>query len=1410
MPLALQRTFGEYRKSRLEDDDVDWQEYFGSERGRLTWEDLHQKSVVVVLGEAGIGKTVELQLEAARLTASGCPAFFLPLNLLRTKDDWQLAIGDAQEEYATWAASTCKGYFFLDAVDEARLQSHADFTRALGIIRGALAPCMARVRIVISSRVTDWTAPEVAASVATQLLAPIKKAIGQSMTEPPEAGEESANIPGSSAEELFVVTLDALSREEAKRCSLHFGLRDVVAFWSAVDDGDYDFMASRPLDLRWMVALWNQRGALGRYLELVEANIGARLSEFNPNYHQAGKVLSEVQLRMGATELAASAEFGGYAFIAVQLSRPAEAHVLDAHGVLREWEPSDVQLLLATAIFDEASYNRVKFHHRSIREYLAARWVDAKLTQGVPLGRLESLFAGRPFGKLTLIPSRRPVLSWLAAINVRARAWVVSKFPELLLHEGDPQSWDQPSVDLAFNALIAATKMSPRIGWFNSVSEYSRVSRALGPGQIASVLGDLGASVQARSLAYRLARHGKVDDCANPAFAVYQDTARQEWERAGALAILDVVGADSHRAQVLADVESGAVMSNQLIAHALPCFDWSGFTSARLSAIFDRTQSEGEYGSGPMAKAVKGDMLPTSDLKSATLVLTAVLESLPRPTSGKPFSRFPVENQPERAWVLDVLPDCLERVLELGREAGSLPLQICVEAAERIEAMRDSGFTDSDGFRRLHEAIRPLSSLRWEIAQAIALSEDIRVSVNRLTWGGACVVSFETDDLSELTRRTHDPTVPSPTSEIWFQIATEVAFKLRGGRERASALRILCGPVKGPRLASVLERYKQWRDVARTRRVWALEEIARRAKREDEFAQFKSSLLLKLGVIAEGTDFDSLRRLVHFAFSCSGWSDLAGVDIEAIASKLGPELAAAFAEGLKAFWKKAAPPNPSDYLNGEVPWKALVALSGISLSADDGIDFQSLSSAEVAFAAQIAAWSIPGPPDWFESLHQARSADVEAALNPWVLNETKASRPGNGVRGALAMAMRCPSSLRRGLLAGTTRAVLSGAVTNEATLKELVPTLYDDGLMSSSDLDAICQGELERRKSSSGRILDLSWLQLWAAARPRIAWNWFLYHFSTECDEKDLQANDFAVAMCGLNWIQLPWDAATVGMLLEVTRVIGQHSSSAMVETDADSAFFGPPIKRLSDGIAKGFVGVRGALGRDALQQLIAIESDDERRFSLNGFLSEHAELEAAAGAHWDIERLNNIHTAFDSEPRHEAQLYEQALARLEEIRMSIEEGPFSERVLFTQGMPEKHLQLWLAAKYQDTQNLRFSVHREEEVDDDKRTDIQLACATAKVCVEIKPLDSTRSYSASSLVDDTLKRQLVGQYLKGRNSFRGILVLMQLDDKRWNLPDATGVGFEQLVKYLQDEADKIKLNTPAVAELHVFGIRCTN
>jgi hypothetical protein len=350
--------------------------------------------------------------------------------------------------------------------------------------------------------------------------------------------------------------------------------------------------------------------------------------------------------------------------------------------------------------------------------------------------------------------------------------------------------------------------------------------------------------------------------------------------------------------------------------------------------------------------------------------------------------------------------------------------------------------------------------------------------------------------------------------------------------------------------------------------------------------------------------------------------------------------------------------------------------------------------------------------------------------------------------------------------------------------------------------------QLDGARTNTGRVHDLSWLKVWASARPSSAWAWFKCEAAKAPGDVGAIVTNFATAMAGQQWTQQHSDESSIGLMLEIAEMVRKNLVDAMAERDLDeSRLFMQPKMMLYE-IARGFVAIRGMSGRKALQQMLTRESDAERRLDMLGFLQEHAELDASAGQHWDIERLRGLHSAFDSEPQNEAQLYEQVLARLEEIRTLLEEGPFSERTLFKANTPEKHLQLWLAAKLWDTPNRRFSVHREEEVDNDKKTDIQLSCPAGNVCVEIKPVDADRGYSANSL-SDTLQMQIVGQYLNGYNSSRGILVLVQLDTKGWHIPGgAKNQPFEALVQYLQHQAHAIKENSAGVNELIVFPIRC--
>jgi hypothetical protein len=237
-----------------------------------------------------------------------------------------------------------------------------------------------------------------------------------------------------------------------------------------------------------------------------------------------------------------------------------------------------------------------------------------------------------------------------------------------------------------------------------------------------------------------------------------------------------------------------------------------------------------------------------------------------------------------------------------------------------------------------------------------------------------------------------------------------------------------------------------------------------------------------------------------------------------------------------------------------------------------------------------------------------------------------------------------------------------------------------------------------------------------------------------------------------------------------------------------------------------------GKTAHAALQRLAVENAGTLQGEWLQDLVLEHASAEAERHSVVSAAKLPYIGEVYCRDPLTEGELFEQIVARLQEIREGIEGGPFSDRVLFAPGMDEKKLQLWLAARLSDTPLRRFiprfKVHREPQVDDDKRTDIEVSSAAGKVCIEVKPVDAHRSYTANSLTE-TLRDQLVGQYLRGQNSKHGLLVVFRLDTKKWKIPSGPARGdFHQLVEYLAEQAATIVAGSIDVEDLRVIGIDC--
>ena len=98
MNSQVNRSFSPFQEPNESRIDDDYWFRLGSRSG-LLWSDLLKKRLVVILGEAGIGKTFEFQNEAKTLASENQAAFFLPLNQLDTPGGFELAIIDERDRY---------------------------------------------------------------------------------------------------------------------------------------------------------------------------------------------------------------------------------------------------------------------------------------------------------------------------------------------------------------------------------------------------------------------------------------------------------------------------------------------------------------------------------------------------------------------------------------------------------------------------------------------------------------------------------------------------------------------------------------------------------------------------------------------------------------------------------------------------------------------------------------------------------------------------------------------------------------------------------------------------------------------------------------------------------------------------------------------------------------------------------------------------------------------------------------------------------------------------------------------------------------------------------------------------------------------------------------------------------------
>ncbi|WP_331373357.1 NACHT domain-containing protein [Sinorhizobium chiapasense] len=423
-----------------------------------TWENLVNEKRVVVLAEAGAGKTWEIRELARKLRDEGREAFFIRLELIPHNFDISFEEG-MYARFQAWLSGQDEGWLLLDSVDESRLRDPGDFEIAVRRLSSVLGPAKVRSHIVLTSRVGAWR-PKTDLSLCSTHLphpSPAAVAVGTGSVSPEPDIDLDSDDDLDGYNELFddvvptkqaspadqnatagfrILSLEDLDTSQVRLFLTARDVEDADAFIREVDRRDAQAFTARPQDLDEVVDFWRANGRIGSHLEMMRASLSRRLAEHDQRRADV-QGLSEERARAGARSLAAAATLTGVPVIRVPDGNSSSGGI-PASAILRDWGAAEITALLQLPVFDGAIYGTVRFHHRSVREYLAAEWFADLLGRAPSRLGLEQLFFRKQYGIEILTPILRPVLPWLVLLDEGICVKVLNVCPDAALEGGDP------------------------------------------------------------------------------------------------------------------------------------------------------------------------------------------------------------------------------------------------------------------------------------------------------------------------------------------------------------------------------------------------------------------------------------------------------------------------------------------------------------------------------------------------------------------------------------------------------------------------------------------------------------------------------------------------------------------------------------------------------------------------------------------------------------------------------------------------------------------------------------------------------------------------------------------------------------------------------------------------------------
>lgn len=1424
MHIELHRAFRELLCDEKQGDDA---RALSPGNATLTLPDLLDERRVVILAEAGSGKTAEIRDAARRLRAEGKAAFFLRLE--HVADDFDTAFGEGTlEEFQAWLASSEQGWVLLDSIDESRLRSPQEFERAMRKVSMRLSTVKQRTHLLLTGRAPAWR-PKTDLELCDRLFPVADEHVAAPLHGDVEATEERKQIvTGSGTSPFRVVTLGDLSTEQVKRFAEQKGISDTQDFLDAIERADAWSFTARPQDLDELTGFWLDNRHIGSRLDLMKNSVKRRLQE--PDQTRAEMLpLSSNRAFEGAQIIAAALVLMNQQTIQVPDGvKGSQGLKLDA--LLVGWSAKEIGTLLQRPLFAPDIYGSVRFHHRSVKEYLAAQWFLKLLSQEVSRRRVEDLFFREQYGLEVVVPSLRPLLPWLAMVDNRILAKVRRVAPEIVFEGGDPV---QLPADVRSGMLEQICDQLASGASTRSMADFAAIQRFAAP-DLTNTVRRLVRKYQANdNIVYFLMRmvwQGRLKDALPETMDVARSTTGGFAPRIAAFRAIADLGSPQDMASIRTSFATeGSPLNRQcmadLVSHVQHPDDqtlhWLLECIPRLAEYreFEGTGLSWEIASfferAPLAVVGRG-----LDMLHELLISPPFVEYRDCDTSAR------------YQWLHKAAGVAVRRLINARDPSALMPSSLAILHVLQGGSMYDARASE---LRRLGlaEAIQQWPELKWALFWHVVAQERRRKEIKgeRMVdaWMALAIapyVSFDGGDFEAAVRATSECMIADDRL-----VALSLAFRLYVStdrqRSRYAQLKKAAnddGALKA-HLAELMKRPKKSEALKRLERAnarWSRRAAVRSAQQEKDRLEAPSKLEAQLDKLRDpGFDdpsaiswsqyylYNRLRELEENR-GTTRWTKY---NWQALEAEFGAKTPRAFRDGMVRYWRKHVPKLISEgAAPNSIPLADLFGLAGLTTEAAESPGlFATMSSAEADVAFRYAMRELNGFPSWFPALSDAHLdviktmtlkeitfelvGDQENAVSDYLIYDV--SRYGDWLWDAVA-----PDIV--GLLR-----------THPPKSTQRLEHLLDIIQASTLPNAALAVLAAENMALTGDPKHSPLWAAMWTGVDPEPALDALEAHLATLGDaqartEFTMRYITHLLGSDGMS-SRVRTGFHSPGVLRRLYILVHENVRSREDIDRANMGSYSPGLRDNAQDARERLVGILGGIpGRDAYLALKFISEFHPEPIMRPRF-AQHARSKAETDSErpaWSAEQVSHFGQEFERTPNNHRELFDLAVLRLLDLKHELEDGDASTASVLIKAELETQVRNWIGAWCSNSARGRYVVPQEEELSDAKRPDLRWHCSTFKgpVPTELKIADK---WSGPQLFE-RLEGQLAGDYLRDDASSRGIYLLVYRGvQKHWQLPSGAMADFDGLVSALQEHWTSVASAHPAVEEIKVIGIDLT-